>query len=41
MDKSLLEVLVDPISKTPLQLEVHKFDRDGNIFEWNEHIMGT
>lgn len=35
MDKSLLDILVDPISKTPLQLEAQGEDADGRITEGN------
>ncbi len=35
MDKSLLDILVDPISKMPLQLEVQLQNADGQISEGN------
>jgi uncharacterized protein YbaR (Trm112 family) len=31
MHKSLLDILVDPASKTPLQVEVDEVGPDGNI----------
>ncbi len=41
MHKSLLDILVDPISKVPLQIAVDRYGDDSHILEGTLHSSGT
>lgn len=41
MHKSLLDILVDPVSKAPLQVEVRRYGDDSHILEGALHSSGT